>query len=283
LIHFYKRIMSAADCCKSFWSREKFALSHPEVDLFHRSQWDKQDEPSLGYVIYRVIVAIGMVAGVAAHIGSTTDTLGSKWLMYMTNQGILLLTIHYVIYAGIVCGRYFSSNESGYFHFMYSISWGMQNAFSTVALMITVIYWTILHAYVVENNLLRNDWMKFLNVFLHLFNSLSVIMDMFVTARPIRYQHVYLGISFGIYYAVFSAIYWAAGGLGLCRCTDGSETPGCEQECDKYIYPILDWEDNAGTAVLMIFVCTVALLIFQGILYGLYKLRIFLHDKFVNL
>ena len=35
--------------------------------------------------------------------------------------------------------------------------------------------------------------------------------------RPIRFQHVYLGICFGLYYAAFSLIYWAAGGLGICR------------------------------------------------------------------
>jgi len=268
------------ECCSNFWTKEKFALTHPEHDRFHRSQWDKQALPSRAYTIYRVVLAIGMVAGVAAHIGSTTESLGTKWLMYMTNQGILLLTIHYVVYAGIVCGRYFTKSESGYFHTMYSISWGLQNAFSVVALMITAIYWTVLHKYVVEADLLRNDWMKFLNVFLHLFNSLSVILDMFMTARPIRFQHVYLGICFGLYYAAFSLIYWAAGGLGICSCIDGSDSPNCEEKCDKFIYPILDWEDHAGIAVLMIFVCTAALLIFQGILVGLYKLRMLLHEKF---
>ena len=36
---------------------------------------------------------------------STADTLGGKWFIYMTNQGILFLAIHYVIYAIIVVQR----------------------------------------------------------------------------------------------------------------------------------------------------------------------------------
>ena len=36
------------------------------------------------------------------HFVSTLDTLGSKWFIYMTNQGIGLLTLHYLVYAGPV-------------------------------------------------------------------------------------------------------------------------------------------------------------------------------------
>ena len=82
-----------------------FSLNHPDVDLFHRSQWDSPGVSSLWYVIYRSTVALLMVAGVVAHMVSTADTLGGKWFIYMTNQGILLLTIHYVIYAIIVVKR----------------------------------------------------------------------------------------------------------------------------------------------------------------------------------
>lgn len=222
-----------------------------------------------------------MVSGIAAHIASTTDTLGPKWLIYMTNQGILFLTIHYIVYAGIVSARYFTQHTSlsATFPFLYSVSWGLQIAFTTVAIFITIIYWGILNAYVVEHNLIVGAWMNFLNVFLHAINSVSCIFDLFITARPIFYQHVYLPIAFGFYYMFFSLIYWAAGGTGICRCKDGSKILGCIQDCDKYIYPILDWEDHAGNAVLMIFVSIVAILMIQGLVIGLYKLRVWIHDK----
>ena len=53
------------------------------------------------YVVYRVLLAMFMSVGVTLHIVSTLDTLGIKWFIYMTNQGIGFLTLHYLIYAGI--------------------------------------------------------------------------------------------------------------------------------------------------------------------------------------
>ncbi|XP_023346985.1 protein rolling stone [Eurytemora carolleeae] len=256
--------------CRGFWSWDKFKLTHEDSDRFHRSQWNKAGEITTWYLVYRICIALAMVIGVAAHIGSTTDTLGSKWFIYMTNQGIGLLTIHYVIYAGIVSGRYFSSTSKEIFPRLYSFSWGMQTTFTTIALFITLIYWAFLHRYVVEFNLLPGTWMKVLNVFLHAINSVSALIDLFLTARPIRFQHVYLPLLFGIYYAIFSVIYWAAGGVGICR----SET-----DCDPYIYPILDWDGNPGGAVLFVFLGFIGTFIIQGFVYGLYRLRTVIHKK----
>jgi len=272
------------DCrsaCSGCLSRENFSLKHDNVDQFHRSMWNKPGDISLGYVIYRVAVALVMVAGIAAHIGSTLDTLGSKWLIYMTNQGITLLTIHYVIYAGIISARYFSTGSQGWrgFPLIYSVSWGMQSAFTVVAIYISIIYWGILNKYVVDNNLIQGAWLNFLNFFLHGVNSISCIIDMFITARPVKFGHVYLPVIFGLYYTVFSLIYWAAGGTGICRCEDGIEVEGCVIHCDSYIYPILDWEDNAGMAVLMIFISILALALVQGFVFGLYKLRCLIHRR----
>ena len=114
---------------------------------------------------------------------STLDTLGSKWFIYMTNQGIGLLTLHYLVYAGgrwqvagavtlagIVLGRRLggpSVPQDG-LPALYSFSWGLQTTFTTVALWITIIYWTALHPYVVEFDLIQGAWMHALNYFLHL-------------------------------------------------------------------------------------------------------------------
>ena len=89
------------------WQLDKslFSLNHPNADLFHRSQWDPPGVTSLWYVIYRITVALLMVAGVVADIVNDSTTLGAKWIIYMTSQGILLLTVHYVIYAIIVVQR----------------------------------------------------------------------------------------------------------------------------------------------------------------------------------
>ena len=81
---------------------KKFSLHHPDVNLFHGSAWASSSSRPTWYPIYRVILALLMLAGVLAHVITTADTLGSKWLIYMTNQGISLLTIHYILYAFLV-------------------------------------------------------------------------------------------------------------------------------------------------------------------------------------
>lgn len=218
---------------------------------------------STWYTVYRIGLALFMAAGVTLHFVSTLDTLGVKWFIYMTNQGIGLLTLHYLIYAGIVLGRRLRASSSfpDTFPALYSFSWGLQTCTATVALFITLVYWIVLHPFVVENNLIQGTWMETLNVFLHGVNSLSCLVDLMVTARPIRIHHFYLAIIFGVYYTIFSVVYWAAGGVGICmpRCdhlpTNSSLDPldpSCPVSCDHYIYPILNWDSQPGLAMGMV-------------------------------
>ena len=60
--------------------------------------------------------------------------------------------------------------------------------------------------------------------------------------RPIRLEHFYMPIIFGLYYTAFSLIYWTAGGVGVCmpKCLDlplnstGSMLDdSCPVKCDK--------------------------------------------------
>merc|ERR1711902_291725 len=68
--------------------KEKFKLVHSNVDLFHSSEWEGDDShPSTWYVVYRTCLALAMVTGISLHFVSTLETLGSKWFIYMTNQG----------------------------------------------------------------------------------------------------------------------------------------------------------------------------------------------------
>ena len=82
--------------------RGEFSLQHPDVNLFHSSEWSSPAHRPVWYMVYRITVALLMMAGVLAHAITTADTLGVKWFIYMTNQGITLLTLHYVLYAIIV-------------------------------------------------------------------------------------------------------------------------------------------------------------------------------------
>ena len=137
--------------------RQKFSLHHADMGLFHSSQWSPPATTTPGYVAYRLVLAGLMVAGVIMHMCDVE--VPSKWLIYMTNQGIGLLTLHYLVYAGIVVGRRLAPHSAapGSFPAVYSVSWGLQVCFTTVALWITLIYWTALHPYVVEYNLIEGN------------------------------------------------------------------------------------------------------------------------------
>ena len=90
-----------------FWS---FYLT----TLFYLFQWCPEGRVSLWYVIYRVCMALLFVGCVAGH--AITGGNGVKWLTYMTDLGVMFLTLHYVIDATLsVCRwtwEHFNPNDT---------------------------------------------------------------------------------------------------------------------------------------------------------------------------
>ena len=74
-----------------------------------------------------------------------------------------------------------------------------------------------------------------LSAITHLFNSVYIVVDLFVTAMPVRLFHFVYPMIYAIVYIIFSVIYWAADGVN--------------QNGFDYIYEPLDW-DSPGTAAL---------------------------------
>ena len=200
--------------------------------------------------------------------------------------------------------------------FMFRISWALQNMSSSCALMISLIYWTALHPYVVKYHLMSSAWQSFLNVFLHGLNSVSFFIDILVTSRPVRIHHFYFGLLFGIYYMIFSLVYWVSGGTGRCavRCwslvtnittttttystmtpttitssstmapwslniTSTTTSPCDVVVCDDFIYPILDWSSHPAMAVLTVLLGMVGMPVVQLFWWGCYKIRLLVWSR----
>ena len=68
-------------------------------------QWCPAGRVSALYAAYRLIMAVIFVAGVATHLA--ISKLGAKWFIYLTDQGILFLTLHHVLEAILVLRRFF--------------------------------------------------------------------------------------------------------------------------------------------------------------------------------
>ena len=69
----------------------------------------------------------------------------------------------------------------------------------------------------------------------HGINGLVVLLDLFITAHPVRILHIIHSLTFGVIFLIFSVIYTLSGG------TNGSGKP--------YIYVFFDWKEDPGMAV----------------------------------
>ena len=97
-------------------------------------------------------------------------------------------------------------------------------------------------------------------------NSMIMIIDIFITAVPVRWLHFFHAFIYGVIYLIFSVIYWAAGG------TDPAGNP--------FIYPVLDWGGNPGQAAgLSVGLAVIGLPLFHTFVYGLYRLRLVIYKR----
>ena len=134
--------------------------------------------PSLWYITYKVFITILLCCLTTAHVVSTVDRLGTKWLIFLTNQGMLLLILHNLVHLFIIMKKrlFPSPLHLPQLPLIYKISWSLQTISSTHALFVSILYWSVVHGYVVEHMLLLNpaDWVY--NFFLHAFNTIYLFI-----------------------------------------------------------------------------------------------------------
>jgi len=228
--------------------------------MFRVSQWGHQARVSIAYVCYRIVVALYFTITYFILWGND-NTSPEKWLIYLTNQGLLLLLLHYlldmVLTTGVFmqqrCGQTISTY--GDMSVLEKTSWFLANASSSVALMITIFFWLFLYS----------DENSYSNTFLHLINSVSVLIDLAIIARPVRLLHMVHPLLFGLWYLSFSVVYWAAGGT--------------DPEGHRWIYPMVDW-GRPGMAVATSVGCMAGVAIIHSAIYGLTAIRGKIHQQF---
>ena len=139
-----------------------------------------------------------------------------------------------------------------------------------------------------ESHLLENETEKILNIFLHASNSVACLIDIFISARPWKAFHFVYAMTFGFYYASFSLIYWGGGGVGICYASrddcpyDTCTVPKGEEWCDPFIYPILDWQNNALIAIGVFLGVTLLVPFLHFVWMGLAWIRHYIYLKTVS-
>lgn len=96
-----------------------------------------------------------------------------------------------------------------------------------------------------------------------------MLVDMCITGIPVRILHMYQPMLFGATYGVFTAIYWAAGGLN--------------EHGKPYVYKMLDFGSTPTKAVILLLILVFIVTPTVYMLYfGIYKLRVLVYKRVLN-
>ncbi|XP_075151371.1 protein rolling stone-like [Haematobia irritans] len=237
------------------FQKEKFGLSHQPVDDFVKSQWQTSQKSYL-WLLYRWGLAICFCVGV---LGSLIQHHSEgKWFIYLTNWGFLLCMYISLFSALLVTIYHIKPNFFGNSTKLLKFYWASYWSVLVVATVITFMYWLFIFP---TDNANASD---LYNLWAHGFNSILMVLDHMLVAFPTRLLHFIYPLALGVIYAIFSIIYYYAGGL--------------DPNGNAYIYEILDWS-KPGWAALIVIGCVVLVLVFCFLLFCLYKLRSYIYCK----
>ncbi|KAK7490571.1 hypothetical protein BaRGS_00018174 [Batillaria attramentaria] len=233
--------------CSSFW------LGHAEPRILASDQWGF---PKL-YVGWRVFWALYHLTWSMydwINNATTTERPGT-WLVYLTNWTFLLLTANTIVQATVVLHVTFgrSDLEDGRTPWYLKVAWLVYEMASAASIAVTVLYFVLLF----------DGTLSVISTVTHLLNTVYVILDVCVTAMPVRLLHVIYVAAYTVAYLVFSLIYWAADGVN----SDG----------EPYIYETLDWSKPQRAAPVVVGAALVGVPLVHLLLWTLYMIRSAIH------
>ena len=134
------------------------------------------------------------------------------------------------------------------------ITWVLADILYVFALVVTIVYFTALYPLVGETN--------FIDINVHGINSVFVLLDAFLVARPVRLLHIVYPLIYGAIYVLFSTVYWST-----------------NKEVNVLYPGVLDWNHPTQTAIVISGLCFIALPLLHMLHFGIYRLRLFMFRK----
>lgn len=234
------------------------------------------------HVIYRWII-LGYFIGWLTASGVQFSDTGARWLIFLTNWGIVgfvfyllvaalsvttkFLTVHCCKKSQVADATYaqdyqfkkprgccgYKSNELSWYQM---IHWASFSMFGEVALIVTILYWAVLYTpgFPIDG----------VNANTHLINGIVSVVDVFFFGVPVSFLHFIYPMFFGAAFASFSGIYWSANGTN--PVTGG-----------RYIYSLLDYSNNTTTAsIVVVLVVIIAIPLVHIVFYAIHLARFWL-------
>lgn len=238
---------------------DKCGFNHIAPDDFVKSQWQTRTK-SITYLIYRWLISIFFIAVVIYSM--VTGMHYGMYFIYLTNWGIMMCMLTNALGAILVSIWYLHPEfadrvvDSNAMPISFKIYWAMHITTLIVSIVITIVYWSILY-----NDRVNLDAV---NILTHAFNAIMMFTDLWIVAYPVRLLHIFAPVLFGITYVIFSAIYYAAGGVN----PDGN----------NYIYEVLKWSEPGQAMITVVGVLLLCCVLYI-IIFFLYKLRLFIYHR----
>ncbi len=266
-------------------------------------QWEW---PAIIFIVYRLIAA-GYITGWLVYTAvSMPVVLGHPWIAWLTNWSYLVLSLHLivsliitVIHSDGPCFRqppmriavsippdevagiphnsesavsasattYGTSSTSlsaeveiiapvVYIPWYIKIQWAFFAIISNFAFIVTLVFFVALFPYMNDN-----QFAFLIDFHVHALNSIVIVLELCISALPVRLLHVIYPQCYGLCYVIFSIIYWAV-------------------DHKNVLYPrVLDWNHPGTTVGVVLVLALVGLPLVQLILFGLYRLRLYLYNK----
>ena len=132
------------------------------------------------------------------------------------------------------------------------IVWFLWVVSANAGLVVTVEYWLLVF----------RPPTSFMDISVHALNSVFILTELFTGKLPVRILHLIWVLIFSIIYAVFTVVYWAAGGVN--------------GRGDPFIYNILDYENGKPGSIAAVLLCSIVIVVplVQFTLYGLHRIRL---------
>lgn len=132
------------------------------------------------------------------------------------------------------------------------LTWLLASILYVFGFVVTVVYFAAVH----QGGTNIHD----LNV--HAFNTVQILIDIAIVARPVRLLHVIYPILYGLCYIIFSVIFWF------------------QDKENNVLYPnVIDWNHPGTTAVVVTILAIVGIPIVHLALFGLYQLRLYIYKR----